>query len=201
VLLTAPLTRWWHLRWGATSVEARAAMSGDDLVPVSHFTATRAITIDARSCDVWPWLTQVGYGRADFDSYDLLDNLGRPSATAIMPQRQWVAVCDLAAPMASHPTPSTSFRAWTLSPGRVISVASRSRRVSLRTAITSFPHPCDPRFTGPEQRPMSRATGPSPPPADRWPLIWPSHLEVLRRQGAVCGCAAGSAPTADCGRR
>jgi hypothetical protein len=85
-------------------------MPGDDLVPVSHFTATRAITIEARPCDVWLWLTQVGYGRAGFYSYDLLDNLGRPNATAIMPQWQRAAVGDLAAPMASHPTPGTSFR-------------------------------------------------------------------------------------------
>ena len=109
LLLTAPLYRRWHLRWGATPAEARAAMPGDDLVPVSHFTATRAITIEAGPCDVWPWLTQAGYGRAGFYSYDLLDNLGRPSATAIMPQWQQARIGDMAAPMASHPTPSTSF--------------------------------------------------------------------------------------------
>jgi hypothetical protein len=110
LLLTAPLYRRWHLHWGATPAETGAAMPGDDLVPVSHFTATRAITIEARPCDVWPWLTQVGYGRAGFYSYDLLDNLGRPSATAIMPQWQRTGVGDLAAPMATHPTPSTSFQ-------------------------------------------------------------------------------------------
>jgi hypothetical protein len=116
LFLTAPLYRWWHLRWGATAAEARAAMPGDDLVKVSHFTATRAITIGARPSDVWPWLTQVGYGRAGFYSYDLLDNLGRPSATAILPQWQRAGVGDLAAPMASHPTPSTSFRVATAEP-------------------------------------------------------------------------------------
>jgi hypothetical protein len=110
LLLTAPLYRRWHLRWGATPAEARAAMPGDDLVPVPHFTATRAITIQARPGEVWPWLTQAGYGRAGFYSYDLLDNLGRPSATAIMPQWQRASIGDLAAPMASHPTPTTSFR-------------------------------------------------------------------------------------------
>jgi hypothetical protein len=110
LLLTAPLYRRWHLRWGATPAEAEAAMPGDGLVPVSHFTATRAVTIKARPGDVWPWLTQVGYGRAGFYSYDLLDNLGRPSAAAIMPQWQRARVGDLAAPMASHPTPGTSFR-------------------------------------------------------------------------------------------
>jgi hypothetical protein len=109
LMLTAPTYRRWHLHWGATAAEASAAMPGDDLVPVSHFTATRAITIDARPDEVWPWLAQVGYGRAGFYSYDLLDNLGRPSVTAIMPQWQRVGVGEVAAPMASHPTPSTSF--------------------------------------------------------------------------------------------
>ena len=109
LLLTAPLYRRWHLHWGATAAEAQAAMPGDGLVPVSHFTATRAITIGAPPCDVWPWLAQVGYGRAGFYSYDLLDNLGRPSAMAIMPQWQRAGVGHLAAPMASHPAPSTSF--------------------------------------------------------------------------------------------
>jgi hypothetical protein len=117
LLVTAPLYRRWHLRWGATPAEARAAMPGDDLVPVSHFTATRAVTIKARPSDVWPWLTQVGYGRAGFYSYDLLDNLGRPSAAAIMPQWQRADVGDLAAPMASHPTPGTSFRVADAEPG------------------------------------------------------------------------------------
>lgn len=110
LLLTAPLYRRWHLRWGTTAAETRAAMPGDGLVPVSHFTATRAITIEARPSEVWPWLAQAGYGRAGFYSYDLLDNLGRPSATAIMPQWQRAGIGDLAAPMASHPTPATSFR-------------------------------------------------------------------------------------------
>jgi hypothetical protein len=117
LLLTAPLYRRWHLHWGATPAEARAAMPGDDLVPVSHFTATRAVTIKARPGEVWPWLTQVGYGRAGFYSYDLLDNLGRPSATAIMPQWQRADAGDLAAPMASHPTPGTSFRVAAAEPG------------------------------------------------------------------------------------
>ncbi len=37
--------------------------------------ATRAITIDARSDRVWPWLAQLGQGRGGFYSYDFLENL------------------------------------------------------------------------------------------------------------------------------
>jgi hypothetical protein len=116
VFLAAPLVRRWHLRWGATRSEVTGVMPGDDLVPVSHFTATRAITIDAPPERVWPWIVQVGYRRAGFYSYDLLDNLGRPSAEAILPMWQHPRVSDLAAPMANPPTADTSFRIAQIEP-------------------------------------------------------------------------------------
>jgi hypothetical protein len=107
--LTAPLLRSWHLRWGATREEAAGPMPGDDLVPVAHFSATRAITIDAVPEHVWPWLVQVGAGRAGFYSYDLLDARGRPSAEHVLPDWQDVQVGDVAAPMTQNPGPTTSF--------------------------------------------------------------------------------------------
>jgi hypothetical protein len=110
LFLAAPLLRHWHLRWGATPEEVSQAMPGDDLVPVSHFTATRAITAYAPPAQVWPWLVQAGYRRAGFYSYDLLDNLGRPSANTVLPEWQHPRVGDLAAPMANPPTVETSFR-------------------------------------------------------------------------------------------
>jgi hypothetical protein len=109
LFVTAPLWRHWHLRWGATRSEVGAAMPCDDLVPVSHFTATRAVTIGAPPEAVWPWLIQVGYRRAGFYSYDLLDNLGRPSARTVLPEWQALRGGDVAAPMANPPTPATSF--------------------------------------------------------------------------------------------
>jgi hypothetical protein len=109
LFVTAPLWRHWHLHWGATPAEVAAAMPGDELVPVSHFTATRAVTINASPAAVWPWLLQVGYLRAGFYSYDLLDNLGRPSAKTILPQWQHLHRGDVAAPMANPPAPATSF--------------------------------------------------------------------------------------------
>lgn len=71
--------RHWHLRWGATVDEVHAPLPGDALVPVPHFTATRVVTIDAPPAAVWPWLVQIGRGRAGFYAYDLLDNAGQPS--------------------------------------------------------------------------------------------------------------------------
>jgi hypothetical protein len=82
---------------------------GDELVPVSHFTATRAITIEADPELVWPWLVQVGFKRAGFYAYDLLDSPGEPSAETVLPEWQDPRLGDVAAPMTSEAAPSTSF--------------------------------------------------------------------------------------------
>ena len=109
LFLVTPVVRPWHLRWGAHPEEVAAPMPGDALVPRSHFTATRAVTIGAPPAAVWPWLVQVGFRRAGFYSYDLLDNLGRPSADHVITELQNPRVGDLAAPMADPPTTATSF--------------------------------------------------------------------------------------------
>jgi hypothetical protein len=85
----------WQLRWGATDEEVARAMPGDDVVKHPTFNATRAVTINARPEEIWPWLVQIGITRADWYSYDWLDNLGKPSARRILPQFQHVAVGDL----------------------------------------------------------------------------------------------------------
>lgn len=90
--------RWvrpWQLRWGATDTEVGRTLPGDQLVQDPTYNATRAITIAARPDQIWPWLLQVGVNRAGWYSYDLLDNLGRPSAREIIPSLQHVAVGDL----------------------------------------------------------------------------------------------------------
>ena len=89
------ILRPWQLRWGATSDEISRTLPGDELVAEPTFDATRAITIAARPDHIWPWLRQVGVTRAGWYSYDLLDNLGRPSARDIIPELQDVAVGDV----------------------------------------------------------------------------------------------------------
>ncbi len=64
-----------HLTWGAEPDEVRATLPGDDLVPFPKLEATRAVTIEARPEDVWPWLMQLGADRGGFFSYDTLENL------------------------------------------------------------------------------------------------------------------------------
>jgi len=85
----------WQLRWGATDEEVARAMPGDDVVQHPTFDATRAVTVKARPEEIWPWLAQIGITRAGWYSYDLIDNLGRPSARRIIPELQHVAVGDV----------------------------------------------------------------------------------------------------------
>ena len=84
-----------QLTWGATGEEVSRPLPGDDLVNRPTFNATRAISIAAPPEAVWPWLLQVGTTRAGWYSYDLLDNLGHPSAQRILPEYQGLAAGDV----------------------------------------------------------------------------------------------------------
>ena len=114
--LAAPFMRSGHLRWGATDAEVAGEMPGDELVPETSFSATRAITVAAPPEAVWPWLAQLGFGRAGFYSYDLFDNAARPSATTILPEFQDPQVGDWV-PMASKVNETTAFKIAGLAPG------------------------------------------------------------------------------------
>lgn len=88
----------YQLRWGATDEEVKRPMPGDELNPNPKFLATRAITIEATPEEIWPWLIQMGYKRAGFYGYDILENLGSPrgiqSAQSIIPEFQHFKVGD-----------------------------------------------------------------------------------------------------------
>ncbi|HWE87735.1 MAG TPA: hypothetical protein VG267_22520 [Terracidiphilus sp.] len=81
-----------QLHWGAATDELRMALPEDGIVAHPAFDATRAITIQARPEQIWPWLVQMGYGRAGFYGYDLIESpgggRGLSSATAILPELQ-----------------------------------------------------------------------------------------------------------------
>ena len=109
LFVTAPLYRRWHLRWGATDTEVASTMPGDELVPRPSFAATRAITVAAPTEDVWPWILQLGTGRAGWYSFDLFDNAARPSADRILPQFQTLRVGDWV-PMSTTVNETTAFK-------------------------------------------------------------------------------------------
>jgi hypothetical protein len=85
-------------------------MPGDDLLPSARFVCTRAVTIDAPPAAVWPWLVQVGCGRAGWYSDDLLDNLARPSAREIFAGLQHLEIGQRVPMAPGVPSETNSFR-------------------------------------------------------------------------------------------
>ena len=89
-------------RWGATDEEVHKRLPGDEIEnpmgdrPVS----TRAITIEAPPEGVWPWLVQMGSGRAGFYTHEWVERLlsityaDGHSSTRIHPEWQELQVGD-----------------------------------------------------------------------------------------------------------
>ncbi len=92
------VARPYQMQWGATAAEVARPMPGDTLSRNPTFLATRAITIDGTPTEIWPLLVQMGYGRAGFYGYDILENLGSPrglrSADTVASDLQHLAVGD-----------------------------------------------------------------------------------------------------------
>jgi hypothetical protein len=64
----------WNLTWGTTAAERAMSLPGDQLVPVAHYRIDHAITINAPTTAVWPWVIQIGQDRGGFYSYSALEN-------------------------------------------------------------------------------------------------------------------------------
>jgi hypothetical protein len=96
-------------------------MVGDEVCARPQFNATRAVTIRARPEEIWPWLVQIGFGRAGWYTYDLLDNLGRHSAERIIPEFQHLAVGDwVPMGLTGKVTPYTAYRVTRMEPDRLM---------------------------------------------------------------------------------
>ncbi len=65
----------WIRTWGATPAEVARTYPGDERVPNPKLDLTHAITIQAPPEKIWPWLIQLGQGRAGMYSYDWIENL------------------------------------------------------------------------------------------------------------------------------
>ena len=63
------------LNWGSTEAEQSVTWPGDDIVPNTDRSHTRAITINAPAEKVWPWIAQLGQDRGGFYTYDLIQNI------------------------------------------------------------------------------------------------------------------------------
>jgi hypothetical protein len=86
------------LSWGATAEEVARRLPGDELLDTADIVATRAIEITAPPSAIWPWLVQMGPGRAGAYTYDWIENLfglDMHSADRIVPEWQQLKVGDV----------------------------------------------------------------------------------------------------------
>src|SRR5215470_10312622 len=138
-ILTAPVLRGPHNRWGATPAEVSAIMPGDELVPKPKIISTRAITINAPPQEVWPWLVQIGQGRGGFYSYDALENLVRcdiHSADRIIPQLQHLHPGDL---VLLAPAGGPCFRVSKAQPPSVLTLVGADPKTRVAAPIPATP--------------------------------------------------------------
>lgn len=98
--------------------EAERPLPGDDLLPDAAGQVTQGITVAAPPEAIWPWLVQMGRGRAGFYSVDVLDNGGRRSAREIHPDLQDLSVGEI---LPAGPDPAAGgFEVLRLEPERVL---------------------------------------------------------------------------------
>ncbi len=118
---------WWR-SWGVDPEEAALALAGDDLVPDASIVETRGVEIGAPPDAVWPWLVQMGYNRAGWYSYDVVDMKGA-SVDRIVPELQELAVGDLV-----PNSPDTAFAVRVLDPGSALVLYADEKLVEEQVA-------------------------------------------------------------------
>jgi hypothetical protein len=117
--------RGWVLTWGATAEEAARRLPGDELLADADIVATRAIRIDAPPSAIWPWLVQMGPGRAGAYTYDWIENLfglDMHSADRIHPEWQDLNAGDVLRSRADGP----GMRVEILDPERTLATRSEA---------------------------------------------------------------------------
>ena len=122
--------------WGVDPADVVRELPGDELVPEAEAVDTRCLDIAAPPSDVWPWLVQMGYGRAGWYSWDQLD-MNMPSADRIIPELQQLAVGDT---MPTHP--GGGFEVRILEPERALVLyADRALMEAQANAAKAKPAP------------------------------------------------------------
>ncbi len=90
--LVAALTICSDMQVRASAAERAKTLPGDDLILQPIGEVNHAITIHRSPHKVWPWLVQMGSGRAGWYAYDFIDNGGQRSADRILPEYQDISV-------------------------------------------------------------------------------------------------------------
>jgi hypothetical protein len=75
----------------ATAVERRRSLPADGMVSDPIFMSTRAITINAPPEHVWPWIAQMGSGRARWYGWDVTELTANGAPTrALWARLGWI---------------------------------------------------------------------------------------------------------------
>lgn len=152
-------------------------MIGDDLIGDPHFSNDRSIEIAAPPDDVWPWLAQMGFGRAGWYSWDLIDNLGRRSATELHPEWMIEAAGD---PMPAGPM---SFATPVVDRPHRLVIAVTHQRLLAWTIDFTLAYELTETTAGTRlaSRARARIAGPLGRPFARW-LLGPGDGVMVRKQ-------------------
>lgn len=82
--------------YGSTREERTQVLPGDEIIPDPKAQTDHAVTIDAPPSCVWPWVVQMGWGRAGWYTARWVDRLffpaNGPSADRIIPELQQIEV-------------------------------------------------------------------------------------------------------------
>jgi hypothetical protein len=62
-------------RWGVIAEDAARSLPGDDIVAEPAVQTTQGVVINSSPSATWPWLIQMGPGRAGADAYDWIKDL------------------------------------------------------------------------------------------------------------------------------
>lgn len=142
--LFAFLIRPWYNSWGATKEAVAQSLPGDDLVAHPRLVSTRSIIIHAPADQVWPWLVQLGYGKAGWYNHDWINcgllgaryYEGRHSSSRILPQFQSLKVGDVV-PLG----PDSGWEVVRLEPNRLMVLTAWIDLKSGRTVKADDPQP------------------------------------------------------------
>lgn len=129
----------WEHRWGATDEEVQRTLPGDERIPHPDTQWTRAITVQAKAVDLWPWLVQIGQGRSGYYSYHWLEKLMGlrvEDADRINPAWQHLNEGDI---LPAEPDGS-GYRVITVEPGRALVLGAQEKDEAVSRSFTRF-HP------------------------------------------------------------
>lgn len=97
--------------------EDQRPLPGDELLADARDQITDGVTIAATPAAIWPWLMQMGCGRAGFYSIDVLDNEGVRSAREVHPELQRLRVGDI---VPATPAGEDGFEVLAVDPPRAL---------------------------------------------------------------------------------